>query len=114
MKWISPIAVRRAVIVALTAVLAGTAIAQPLTWLGGHVPSNAQVVVVYWGNPDPTLRASLDRFYAQIVSSSYLTWLNDYATPAQGIGNGTLGASIVITPSNTTKDVDTTDIGAEL
>ena len=57
-----------------------------LEYFGGPVLSNVQVFVVYYGqNP---LQNDINKFYQNIVNSSYIDWLSEYNTPTQRIGRG--------------------------
>jgi uncharacterized repeat protein (TIGR01451 family) len=85
-----------------------------LTYFGGPVISNIQVVVVFWGpniNTAITANGTLDQFYTDITSSRFFDELTEYNTagitgapPAstssnQTIGHGTFGGKFTITPS---------------
>jgi len=83
-----------------------------LTYFGGPVISNIQVVVVFWGpNVTTALTANgtIDQFYTDITSSRYFDLLTEYTTAGitssggvtsnQTIGHGTFGGKFTITPS---------------
>jgi hypothetical protein len=83
-----------------------------LTYFGGPVISNVQVVVVFWGpNVDTSITANgaIDQFFTDITSSRYFDLLTEYttagatgtggATSNQSIGHGTFGGKFTIAPS---------------
>ena len=83
-----------------------------LTYFGGPVISNIQVVVVFWGpNVTTALTANgtIDQFYTDITSSRYFDLLTEYTTAGitnsggvtsnQTIGHGAFGGKFTITPS---------------
>ncbi|HEY2117246.1 MAG TPA: DUF11 domain-containing protein, partial [Candidatus Angelobacter sp.] len=83
-----------------------------LTYFGGPVISNVQVVVVFWGpNVTTALTANgtIDQFYTDITTSRYFDLLTEYTTAGitsaggvtsnQTIGHGTFGGKFTITPS---------------
>jgi uncharacterized repeat protein (TIGR01451 family) len=83
-----------------------------LTYFGGPVISNIQVVAVFWG-PNVfsgiTANGAIDQFYTDITTSRYFDLLTEYttvgvtgpggATTNQTIGHGTFGGKFTITPS---------------
>ncbi len=96
-------------------VLRGVNPESPLPWThlsyyGGPVVSNLQVVVVFWG-PDvyPPVTDGIADFFRNITNSAYFDLLSEYdtnLTPVgggtgtnQSIGRGTYGGSFTITPS---------------
>lgn len=105
-----------------------------LSYYGGRVVSNAQVVVVLWGSgnflPQIAGNASpgITDFYSGVLNSSYLDWLSgEYDTQGlsvvgtpgtnQVIGRGSLVGSYRIVPATTGATgttVDDTAIQAEL
>jgi hypothetical protein len=101
-----------------------------LTYYGGRVASNLQVVQVIWGKIGPFLpqvtsiaTPSMATFYQEVMDSPYVDWLStEYDTiglPAptsnQIIGRGTFGGQYVIIPTTITgTTVDDTDIQTEL
>ena len=81
-----------------------------LSYYGGRVLSNVQVVTVLYGAGSylpqvaGTASPSLGNFYRAILASPYLDWLTEYDTPAvggtgQAIGHGTFAGQYPITPS---------------
>ena len=82
------------------------AIAQRFTYgsSGYRVLPNVEIVAVYLGSPDPTFKATMDGFYSQIVGSSYLTWLSEYSTPTQTIGDGSFIGSFELPAPIGTQD----------
>jgi uncharacterized repeat protein (TIGR01451 family) len=86
-----------------------------LTYWGGPVISNLQVVVAFWGPNVVTTSAAdgtatLNQFYADIVTSRYFDTLAEYTTAGiagedgvstsnQIIGRGTFGGAFTIHPS---------------
>jgi hypothetical protein len=84
-----------------------------LTYWGGPVISNIQVVAVFWG-PNVasavTANGAIDQFYTDITTSRYFDELTEYSsagttgadgisTSNQTIGHGTFGGKFTITPS---------------
>jgi len=81
-----------------------------LSYYGGPVISNLQVVVVFWG-PDvyPPVTDGIADFFRNITNSAYFDLLSEYDTNVapegggtgtnQSIGRGTYGGSFTITPS---------------
>jgi len=81
-----------------------------LSYYGGPVISNLQVVVVFWG-PDvyPAVTDGIAGFFQNITNSAYLDLLSEYDTNVtpigggtgsnQSIGRGTYGGSFTIAPS---------------
>ncbi|MBV8834121.1 MAG: hypothetical protein JO108_33390 [Acidobacteriaceae bacterium] len=102
---------------------AGPAGAQ-LTYNGGPVISNVQVVVVYWGNNvDPVVTNGITGFYQTVVDSTYLDLMYEYSTVGvnyngtttnQNIGHGTVLGPYTITPSVTSGTIDDSAIQTEL
>jgi uncharacterized repeat protein (TIGR01451 family) len=84
-----------------------------LTYWGGPVISNIQVVAVFWGSSVTsaiTANGAIDQFYTDIVNSRYFDLLTEYTTAGitgadgvstsnQTIGRGTFGGKFTITPS---------------
>jgi hypothetical protein len=86
-----------------------------LTYWGGPVISNMQVVVVLWGPNVVTTSAadgaaSLSQFYTDITSSRYFDLLTEYSTAGitghngtstsnQSIGHGSFATTVTITPA---------------
>src|SRR6185312_14090852 len=88
-------------------------VAPHLTYWGGPVMSNIQVVAVFWG---PNVAAAvtgngaIDQFYIDITSSQYFDALTEYytagitgpngtSTSNQTMGHGTFAGKFTITPS---------------
>ena len=84
-----------------------------LTYFGGPVISNMQVVAVFWG-PNVasaiTANGGIDQFFTDITASRYFDLLTEYTTAGitgangtstsnQTIGHGTFGGKFTITPS---------------
>jgi Abnormal spindle-like microcephaly-assoc'd, ASPM-SPD-2-Hydin len=98
-----------------------------LTYYGGRVASNLQVVQVIWGagtylaQVTSTGAASMATFYGGVLDSPYIDWLTEYNTsglPAptsnQIIGRGTFLAQYTITPSTSATVVDDSKIQTEI
>jgi hypothetical protein len=100
-----------------------------LSYFGGRVVSNAQVVQVLYGAgsylPEVTSTStpSIATFYQGIMNSPYVDWLTEYNTNSQPtpnsnqtIGRGSFAAQVTITPSavNDGSTIDDTQIQAEL
>jgi len=98
-----------------------------LTYFGGPIISNVQVVQVLYGsgsynaqvagNATPTM----GNFFSDITSTGLISLLQQYNTPASGgtgqtFGNGTFGGLFQIVPSaaNNGSTIDDTNIQAEL
>ncbi|MGB9121850.1 MAG: hypothetical protein WCE73_14605 [Candidatus Angelobacter sp.] len=85
-----------------------------LTYWGGPVISNIQVIAVFWGpnvSPAITANGTIDQFYTDITSSRYFDMLTEYTTTGivgangtstsnQTIGHGTFAGKFTITPAN--------------
>lgn len=99
-RWHEATSVVRGGLLGILAVLCSLgptlASAQQYFFEGGEVVSSPRVVAVYWGNQAPGLQANQDRFYAQILGSSYLDWLSDYSTPQRPIGRGSFAGGFQI------------------
>jgi hypothetical protein len=108
-----------------------------LTYFGGRVVSNMQVVQVLWGtggigsgngqflaNVKNTTAPSMATFYQQVLNSAYVDWLSEYDTDItafgggpgtnQTIGRGSFVEQVVITPSDTSNPIDDVAIQTEL
>jgi len=108
-----------------------------LSYYGGRVVSNMQVVEVLWGmggigssdgqflaEVKNTSSPSMATFYQAILNSAYVDWLTEYNTDildvggSQGtnqmIGHGNFVGQYVITPSNTANPIDDNAIQIEL
>ncbi len=96
-----------------------------LTYYGGRVVSNAQVVQVLWGTGSyitqvtSTATPSIATFYQQVLNSAYVDWLVEYDTAVPGgtnqtIGRGSFVQQVTITPSFTGPTIDDTQIQSEI
>ncbi|PWU19724.1 MAG: hypothetical protein C5B49_05290 [Bdellovibrio sp.] len=96
-----------------------------LLYYGGSVIGNARVFTVFWGNTvDSDLQKNIGPFYAAVVASPVMDWLNQYNTSVtavdgrqgtnQTIGRGSYGGEFVIQPTNTATALDDKDIHVEL
>jgi hypothetical protein len=100
-----------------------------LSYFGGRVVSNIQVVQVLWGTgsyiPQVTSTASpsMATFYQGVLNSPYVDWLTEYNTNTQPgansnqmIGRGSFSQQVTITPSAANNGTTITDaqIQAEL
>lgn len=92
-----------------------------LSWGGGAVISNVDVVQVNWGpSVAPATISLFESWYPLFLSSASIAWLKEYDTSNQNIGLGTYhknpatSGSWTITPSNTSTTISETDIGTEL
>jgi len=103
-----------------------------LTYYGGRVVSNLQVVQVLYGtgqylpNVSSVTSPSMATFYQGVLNSPYVDWLTEYNTdiPAAGggpgttqtIGRGSFVGQYTITPSpqNSGSPIDDTQVQAEL
>lgn len=84
-----------------------------LTYWGGPVMSNIQVVAVFWGpnvSSAITANGAIDQFYTDITTSRYFDELTEYTTAGivgadgvstsnQTIGHGIFGGKFTISPS---------------
>jgi hypothetical protein len=103
-----------------------------LTYYGGRIVSNMQVVQVLWGQGqyDPSVSStstpSVATFYQQALTSDYTAWLDgDYNTvtpnPTNGstqtnqhIGQGSFTSQVTITPSASGTTIDDSAIQTEI
>ncbi len=94
-----------------------------LTYYGGPVISNVNVIKVNYGAGtyqsfvSNTGAASMSAFFKGVLGSAYFTWLNgDYKTSTQTIGFGSFGGDYSITPSaaNNGATINDTQIQAEM
>ena len=61
-----------------------------LSYYGGPVVSNVQVVVVYWGaNVNAQTLANIPGFYQGVTDSVYFDLLSEYSTDVTPVGGGT-------------------------
>jgi hypothetical protein len=98
---------------------------EKLLYYGGPVISNARVVTVFWGkNVNGALQQNIGSFYAAIVNSNHMDWLDQYATFGQAIdgrpgtnqhlSRGSYVGEYVIEPLHTSLNLDDQDIQAEI
>jgi hypothetical protein len=87
-----------------------------LTYYGGPVVSNINVVKVLYGTGtyqpfvSGTGAGTLSAFYHDVVGSTYFAWLNnDYKTKTQAIGYGTFAGDYMVTPSAANNGATITD-----
>ncbi len=100
-----------------------------LTYYGGRIVSNMQVVQVLWGTgsylPEVanTVTPNISTFFAQALNSPHLDWLSEYntvglaaPTSGQSVGRGSFLTSVTITPSTAANAATISDaaIKAEL
>jgi len=98
-----------------------------MSYLGGHVVSHVQVVVVLWGNVDPSVAAPMATFFQTITASPYLDWLGEYDTEGsvvapvgagggthQHVGRGTYLTTVALAPSAGSGDLLDADVRTEL
>jgi hypothetical protein len=81
-------------------------------YYGGPVISNVKVIAVMWGsNVDSTTQKQIGDFFATTVNSTYV---DGREGTDQSIGRGTFSGVVTITPSNTSKSLQDTDIQNEI
>jgi hypothetical protein len=108
-----------------------------LTYYGGRVVSNMQVVQVLWGTGGAgtsnghflaqvvnTSTPSIATFYQQVLNSGYVDWLTEYNTDItdfggspgtnQTIGHGSFSEQVAITPVNTATTLSDAAVQTEL
>ena len=94
-----------------------------LTYYGGRVVSNIQVVQVLWGagsyhaQVTSTATPSIGTFYQQMSNSAYFDWLTEFNTSGgtnQTIGHGSFLGQYPITPSVTGTTVSQAQLEAEI
>lgn len=83
------------------------AAAPELTYRGGPLLVNAEVVALYWGSqwhddPLATLRSRLDGFLDFVLTSELIDQLGEYSVPGSTIGHGMRVASSVLDAVPTT------------
>jgi hypothetical protein len=98
-----------------------------VSYYGGPVISNVQVIQVNWGSSiDPTLSAALPSFYTAVTGGPYFDWLYEYSTRGlngagdgqagsdQVVGRGSFGGGYTISPSITATSITDAQIQSEL
>ena len=100
--------------------------AKKFNYYGGPVIGHAKVSTVFWGaNINAKVKAAMPAFYAGVVNSTYMDWLNQYDTNRnavdgragtnQTIGRGTYNGTFTIKPTQGSATVVTDEqIQAEL
>jgi hypothetical protein len=83
------------------------AVAPELTYRGGPLLANAEVVALYWGahwsgEPLATLRGRVDAFLDFVLTSELIDQLGEYSVPGAAIGHGSRVASSVLDTVPTT------------
>ena len=103
----------------------GSEAAGKVLYYGGPVISHAKVIAVFWGaSVAAETQSKIGPFYANMLDSTYMDWLNEYATNVtavdgrkgtnQTIGRGSYAGSVTITPANTATDLTDAMVQAEL
>jgi len=92
-----------------------------MTYYGGPVVSNAEVVVVFWGssNMDSNTMSGIGGFYTAVLTSPFMDELTEYNTAGlmgtnQTIGHGTLKGAYTVKLINTKTTLSDADVQAEL
>ncbi|MCU1304501.1 MAG: hypothetical protein JWQ87_4785 [Candidatus Sulfotelmatobacter sp.] len=67
-----------------------------LTYYGGPVVSNAQIVTVSWGPADSTMQSVLPNFFGAITKSPYWNILSEYSTTGRTGTDGQPGSNQTI------------------
>ncbi len=98
--WRGKLKALMAVVSFLFCLAPASSMAHPVAYGSGEVVSAPRVVVVYWGFQNFGFVPAMNRFYSQILGSSYFDWLSDYSTPQQSIGRGTFAGSFAIRSSD--------------
>ncbi len=82
---------------------------------GGSLIQNVHVVPVFWSpNVSFTIQSEIGCYFDAVVRSPYIDWLSEYNAVGQGIGRGSTGASVTISPSHTSNSLSDDDIRNEL
>jgi hypothetical protein len=79
-----------------------------LLYFGGSVIPNVQVYTIFYGNV--TYKEEINRFYSDVVNSTFIDRLSEYNTPNSTIGRGSFIGSHVHTDKTKSLIDDTTDI----
>jgi Abnormal spindle-like microcephaly-assoc'd, ASPM-SPD-2-Hydin len=98
-----------------------------LSYFGGRVVSNLQVVQVLWGTGsylaqvESVATPSMASFYPEVLNSSYVDWLSEYDTAGlaapttnQIIGRGSFVSQVTITPASNAATIADTTIQSEI
>jgi hypothetical protein len=92
-----------------------------LSYGGGPVISEVQIVVVYWGATTSTAKTFAEGFFPAIVDTPYIDQLSEYNTVGQSGGTnqkivrGSYLKSVAITPTTATgTTIDDSQVGPEL
>ncbi|MBL7671306.1 MAG: hypothetical protein JNM39_12545 [Bdellovibrionaceae bacterium] len=99
--------------------------AENLAYYGGPVLGRVHVISIFWGSTvNDQVQKNIGGFYAAIVNSTHMDFLAQYSTHIravdgregtnQQIGRGSYGGEFFITPKNTKKTLDDSEIQAEL
>src|SRR5262249_19728964 len=80
-----------------------------LTYFGGPILQVPVIVPVFWNSSvNPQIKANIAQFYADVMQSTYWTWLEEYDTVGvsggtnQAILPGTSNAGLTIVPTKCT------------
>jgi hypothetical protein len=84
-----------------------------LTYYGGPVLSNVEVVTVFWGN-NVAGTSHINSFYGSVTNSNYFDWLSEYNTKKQKIGRGSFAGTLTIASPPGGKNVTDAGIQKEL
>ncbi len=98
-----------------------------LSYYGGRVVSNMQVVQVLWGTGSYLAQVeslgtpSMSSFYHEVLNSSYVDWLSEYDTAGlaaptsnQIIGRGSFDLQVAITPASNANTISDSTIQSEI
>jgi len=86
-----------------------------LSYGGGPVLANVEVVSVFWGfNVNSTVTSTMGGFYTAMTDNVYMDHLAEFDTPTQIIGRGSLRAFTAITPGNTSTALTDAAVNTEL
>jgi hypothetical protein len=84
-----------------------------LTYRGGPVLGNVDVVTVFWDGK-VQFQEKLNTFYNEVTQSPYYDWLSEYNTESQKIGHGKLLASFVDKSAPSSQQITDADVQTEL
>lgn len=79
-----------------------------LLYFGGAVIPNVQVYTIFYGVV--TYKDEINRFYNDVVNSSFIDWLSEYNTPTESIGRGSFIGSYTYANKIKSSIDDTADI----